>query len=449
MAESFEKNENGFTFKPVSQNGDTFTISEEDAARVRMMAMQNSNGGDDLPPEMQQALNMAGGSDDYDQKIPDNIHNAICYDEAKKNNEKYKEEIGKYTNSIIHDNATRDILDEAEKTSEIDKLSMEDLDAHLRYVSGMSFLEAISYKKKIDAEIARWKSCKSMLKAVTDLKLDDKTNRNVMLANTLDEYKMDKSVEEFNEVYDSTIDHLSKVSGKLVEIVESKKDDMGSTKFMTNEMIEVLIHKIEKLDPNGKNYEFYKKQLETVLNATKDRTNLIFMLTKFESFLKSNKVNVRRELNDNMNAFKTGQRTKTVTDLIKFFDENITANLYHMLVDTFEGDYTSAYILMSFIARIMSSEKKSSRDIWAKWFVLNISDIKSGIYDIGEPSEYLFKVRDLFLPKLQEFIKENKFRMGCAFMPSLGLNTPVNEEEPEEVEALESADLRSPRGLIN
>ena len=92
-----------------SENPQTFRVSEEEGARLRAMAMKNN--GSEMSPEMQAAMKMVNG--DYDQKVPDRVHNYICYDEARKNNEKYREEASEFTNAIVQDNATREILDEA------------------------------------------------------------------------------------------------------------------------------------------------------------------------------------------------------------------------------------------------------------------------------------------------------------------------------------------------
>ena len=169
------------TVKADPENPNTFTVSEEEAAKLRAMAMANSNA--ELTPEMQAAMGMANGN--YDQQIPDNIHNYICYDEAKKNAEKYKQEATEFTNNLVPDEATRELLDEDEANSSLSSFDFGDIDEYCEKLDGLSFLEAVSYKKKIDTEIARWKSCEGMLKAISEMKLDDSVNRELMKINAM------------------------------------------------------------------------------------------------------------------------------------------------------------------------------------------------------------------------------------------------------------------------
>lgn len=424
------------TAKVDPDNTKTFTVSEEEAARLRTMT-----------PEMQADMRMI--NNEYGQKIPDNIHNYICYDMAKKNNEKYLQESEEYTNSVISDNATKEILDEAEATSNLSQFDFGDITDYLTKLEELSFLEAVSYKKKIDAEIARWKSCESMLKAISELKLDDTTNRELMKINAMEDYKFMESVEDFESHYDENMNKLLKISNKLVSIVDAHKHEMDSTRFLTNEMVHLMEGKIAKLDPSGLNYEYNRSRMETVKNAFNDRLNLDYLKDKFEIYLKTNKNNIKKDFRDNATLLNSGRRSKVINDLIRFFNEDIVYALYERLMYIFSDDTAATYLMMGFIAKIMNTEKKTSKDVWAKVFVLNLSDIYNNIFDIdllieGEKS-YLDKVEIKFKPSITEFIKNQKLNKILINRIAFGLKTP----EKKKVESIPNEETVNPiaRGM--
>ena len=415
--------------KPDPNNPGSFTVSEEEAKRIRAMAM--SNNGSEMSPEMQAAMGMVNG--DYEQKIPNNIHNHICYDEARRNNEKYRNEANEFTNSIVQDSATREILDEAEATTNLSKFEFGDIDEYLTKLEDLSFLEAVSYKKKIDSEIARWKSCKGMLKAISDLKLDDTTNRELMKINAMEDYNFTESIDDFESHYEENLDKLNKISSKLVEIVNSHKHEMDSTKFLTEEMIHLMQVKVDKLDPTGLNYSYNLTRMENVITAFENRLNLDYLKYKLEIYLKTSKANIKRDFRENVNLINNGRRSKVINDLIRFFNEDIMYAVYERLMYAFNDDVNATYVMLGFIAKIMNTEKKTAKDVWAKVFVLNLSDIYNNIFDIecsaeGE-SSYITKVEKIFYPIISEFLKSQKMKDKINDRIAFGLKTPTKKKK--------------------
>ena len=409
---------------PASPN--TFKVSEEEAARLRAMAMNNN--GSALTPEMQAAMGMING--DYNQKIPDKVHNYICYDEARKNNEKYRDEASAFTNAIVQDNATREILDEAEATTNLSKFDFGNIDEYLIKLEDLSFLEAVSYKKKIDTEIARWKSCKSMLKAISDLKLDDTTNRELMKINAMADYNFTESIEDFESHYEENLEKLNKISIKLVEMVNSHKHEMDSTKFLTNEMIHLMHVKFDKLNSNELNYNYTKNKIKTVIEAFQHRLDLSYLRYKLEIYLKTNKNNIRRDFRDNMKIINSGKRSKVINDLIRYFNEDIVYAMYDRLMSAFSDDTNATYIMMGFIAKIMNTEKKSSKDAYAKVFVLNLSDIYNDIFDIDiENYKYMENVESSFYPIIKRFLDSQKMKEKIDNGINFSLKTPTKKKK--------------------
>ena len=391
----------------------SFTVSEEEGARLRSIAMSNSN--------------VITVPQNYN--IPDNIHNLICYDAAKKNNEKYQKESEEFTNSVISDNATKEILDEAEATTNLSQFDFGDITEYLNKLEDLSFLEAVSYKKKVDAEIARWKSCESMLKAISELKLDDTTNRELMKINAMEDYKFMESVEDFESHYDANMSKLQKISDKLVSIVDTHKHEMDSTRFLTNEMVHLMKGKLAKLDPSGMNYEYNRSRMETVKNAFENRLDLSYLKNKFEIYLKTNKNNIKKDFKDNANLLNSNRRSKVINDLIRFFNEDIVYALYNQLMGIFCGGTSETYLMMAFIAKVMNTEKKTSKDVWAKVFVLNMSDIYNDIFDIEmvDKDSYTDQVAHAFFTSAYEFVKKNSLIKVLNPSISFGLKPTVRK----------------------
>ncbi len=418
------------TAKVDPNNPNTFTVSEEEGARLRTMAMSNS--GAELTPEMQNAIDMTPSG--YNHMIPDRIHNYICYDEAKKNNEKYRQEAEEFTNSIVKDNATKEILDEAEATTNLSQFDFGDISEYLEKLEMLSFLEAVSYKKKVDSEIARWKSCESMLKAISELKLDDTANRELMKINAMEQYNFMDSIDDFETHYDENMDKLNQIATKLASMINEHKHEMDSTKFLTNEMIHLMQGKIDKLDPSGLNYQYNKSRMEIVVDAFQNRLNLDYLSNKMDIYLKTNKDNIKRDFRENAALLNNGRRSKAINDLIRFFNEDITYAIYERLMSAFHDDVNATYLMMGFLAKVMNTEKKSSRNVWVKVFALNLSDIYNNIFDI-EDASYMEKVTNTFYAKIATFLKNQKFNKSLNNGISFGLKTPVKKTQeiiPEE-----------------
>lgn len=411
-------NEKGVIINTIEDpdNPGTFRVSEEEGKRLREMAMSSEG-------------NMA----DYTDQIPDRVYNHICCDEANRNIEKYQQEAKEFTNNIVQDEATREILDEAEATTSLKAFDFGDIDEYCEKLSSLSFLEAVSFKKKIDVEIARWKSCKSMLKAVSELRVDDTVNKELMKINAMEKYDFLESIDEFESQYEENLGKLEKISSTLVSIVDSHKDEMESTRFLSNEMIHLMKVKIDKLNPSDMNYELNKRKMNIVVEAFENRLDLEYLTGKLSAYLLSSKTNIRRDLRTS----KEHRRAKFLNDLARFFSEDILYALYERLSCAFTDDMKAVYVMMGFLAKIMNSEKKTSRDVWAKVFILNLSDIYNNIFDIEELGEgecsYLMRIRDAFYPKLKEFLESQKDIKINNWEINFGVKTPSTKKKSDEI----------------
>jgi hypothetical protein len=276
-----------------------------------------------------------------------------------------------------------------------------------------------------------------MLKAISDLRMDDEVNRELMKINAMEENDFLESIDDFESNYDTNLGKLEKISSKLISIVNSHKDEMDSTKFLTDEMIHLMEGKFNKLDPEGLNYEYNKAKMETVINAFKNRRNLEYLDYKLGIYLKTSKDNIRRDFR-NCNG---NNRAKFLNDLARYFSEDILYALYERLMCAFGDDAKAVYLMMGFLAKVMNTEKKTSKDIWAKVLILNLADIYNNIFDIdlcedGEDS-YIMKINKIFYPRIKWFLNNQKGIKVNNWEINFGVRTPVKKKK-EIIESCEA-----------
>lgn len=355
--------------------------------------------------------------------IHKNIYNRISMNQALQRNEKYRQEAEEFTDSIIHDNATKEILDEAEADTNLSNFDFGDITEYLTKLETLSFLEAVSYKKKIDAEIARWKSCKSTLDMVAELQLDDTVNRELMKINAMENYQFSKTVDDFESHYTENIEKLERISEKLIAIINEHKHEMDSTKFLTDEMVHLMKNKISKLDPDNINYTYNKTRMETVVQAFENRKDFAYLEGKLKTYLKTNHNTIKKYMRDDAKLLNNGRKTKIINDLIRFFNENIVNAMFVELQLAFDDDLLAVYLMMGFIAKIMNTERKTAQDIWGKVFALNLSDINNDIFDIEEEDEtpYTDKITDVIYPILEEYLKQYRKTVKLSRATRFGL----------------------------
>ena len=178
--------------------------------------------------------------------------------------------------------------------------------------------------------------------------------------------------------------------------------------------------------------------MEIVINAFSNRLDLEYLKNKMEVYLKTNKSNIRRDLRM---AEDHRNRAKFLNDLARYFSEDILYALYAELMGTFLDDAKAVYVMMGFLAKVMNTEKKSSRDVWAKVFILNLADIYNNIFDIepelaeGEDS-YIDKIDDVFYSMITDFLSKQKDIKVSNNKIHFGVRTPKSKKK----ELIESYD---------
>ena len=126
--------------------------------------------------------------------------------------------------------------------------------------------------------------------------------------------------------------------------------------------------------------------------------------------------------------------------------------------ECFENDQVKVLSLMYFLNHICSSEAKSNNDVWVKVFMLNISDIRKGIWDLDvHYSTYLKNACDAldeYLSEIKEYLTKRKIKMNFQILAQyekiknyIPEEKKEDEEIPESSETIEESDIG--RGMSN
>ncbi len=358
-------------------------LTEEEAAPLRQM-IANGQVNNGLSPE-------------YMEKIPPKYHNQITLDCANKKVAQIKAEAQNDITLIAGTPAVSEIIkgtvDDTVVYGEYDTSS---IDNYIEKLDSLSLLECVSLKKSITGELSKLESCKTMLDAVDEMRqnfdfnapgkqvtaMDAKNagkdiNKDIMAANYLDEYGYDKDADEFKQFYATYQPKFTNLIEKIDVKIKSLKELADSTEYLTNDMVTVVDKKLRLLDQNGTNYEYKKVRLERVRDAFANRTNLDYLFNKFKNFA-MNKGSVRTMVR----AINNGSFSNITDNLRKdFTEDNLNSVIY--LMSTVLG-FTDKEIIcfIYFLNKVCGSEAKTNFNVWVKVFVLNLTDIASGFYDL-------------------------------------------------------------------
>ena len=425
-------------------DGNVPAFSQEELEQIKQQALQNVNNlqignNPQYTPEQKAALDrleqlekLKNGemSSDYEQKVPARMHNWICYDEATKNNEKLRKESEEYMQKTVGNKSVEDILDEGNYKDRLSQFDLGDISDYLEYLKGLSLFEAINLRKRIDEEYTRWKSCKNMIKAVRDLRLEDNQNRDLMLINTLNKYDFSETADQFDAVYESNMEKFEQMIKVLQEIID--KNQTQSTQFLTNELIHLIDSKSENLPEDATNREFILKKMEVIRAAFADRTDLTYLDNKYTTFLEVNKKRIRKEFKDSAKTIQSRRRTKYINDLVRLFSEKIAYGYYAEIMKCFHDDTDCVYLFTYFLMKVMQNDKQNGKNTWVKVLIMNLSDIHAGIYDIGDGSGYEDKISNTFYGVTKDFINKNKISLNC-YGTSFGLTSYTVENKTEDI----------------
>ena len=444
--------------RPINQENNQMDARSQ--AQLSALARQaKANGGN------------SGLSAEYLEKIPAKQHNMITMQSAGDKLKEMKDEMNEEIKENSGDTATSDILTDAANDHILYRdYDINTLDQYMTNIDSMSLLESISLKNSVAKELNRLESCKTMLNAVDDLRQNfdfvapgkevtmmDRKNagtdvdKKILAANYLDEYGFDENTDEFNKLYDSYQPKLKELTDKLTAHIDACSKDAASTTYMTNDFLHIIDKRLNNMKPDEMNYEYTSTRLETLKTAFSNRTDITFLKNKLQLFT-SNKTHMK-----NLAKALKGTFSGIAAKLNKNFSPITMREFVNCMEDCFENDHIKVISLLYFLNYVCSSEAKSNNDVWVKVLMLNISDIRKGIWDLNiHWSTYLKNTCDTlddYLSEIKDYLIKRKVKINPQILTQYEKvmnyvpeekkedEKPSSEETPESTEKVEAEEV--------
>lgn len=444
--------------RPINQENNQMDARSQ--AQLSALARQaKANGGN------------SGLSAEYLEKIPAKQHNMITMQSAGDKLKEMKDEMNEEIKENSGDTATSDILTDAANDHILYRdYDINTLDQYMTNIDSMSLLESISLKNSVAKELNRLESCKTMLNAVDDLRQNfdfvapgkevtmmDRKNagtdvdKKILAANYLDEYGFDENTDEFNKLYDSYQPKLKELTDKLTAHIDACSKDAASTTYMTNDFLHIIDKRLNNMKPDEMNYEYTSTRLETLKTAFSNRTDITFLKNKLQLFT-SNKTHMK-----NLAKALNGTFSGIAAKLNKNFSPITMREFVNCMEDCFENDHIKVISLLYFLNYVCSSEAKSNNDVWVKVLMLNISDIRKGIWDLNiHWSTYLKNTCDTlddYLSEIKDYLIKRKVKINPQILAQYEKvmnyvpeekkedEKPSSEETPESTEKVEAEEV--------
>ena len=193
------------------------------------------------------------------------------------------------------------------------------------------------------------------------------------------------------------------------------------------------------MKPDEINYEYTSTRLETLKNAFSHRTDYSFLLNKLRLFT-SNKTHMK-----NLAKAMNGTYSDIAAKLNKNFSPATLKEFINCMEDCFDHDQMKIISLMYFLNYVCTSEAKNNNDVWVKVFLLNISDIRKGIWDLEDDwRSYLANVCnafDTYLEMIAKYLIKRKTKISFQILAQYD---KVKNYIPEKKEEKNSEEITEP-----
>lgn len=345
------------------------------------------------------------------------------------------EEIKKTSDESI----TEDILSTTADDNIVYKnYNMTDIDKYIEKVPSMTMLEAVSLKNSVTKELERLESCHTMVKAVSEIKDNfDPANvdNKIMTANYLDTYGYEESADEFKNLYNAYQPKLTSLVEAIDKHIAECSKQAASTKYMTNDFLHIIEKKINNMKPTDMNYDYTMKKLQVLKTAFENRTDLTYLSNKLSLFIK-NKTHLK-----NLAKAMNGTFTNIGGKLRSSFTDASLNSFLNGMEAVFGQDRDAVIILIYFLDYVCATEAKTNADSWVKVFVLNITDIRRGIWDMDiHFDKYLAQVDSALYPQIEEikkYLASRKSKISSSIYSTY--STLISDIDPKPEKSEETA----------
>lgn len=309
--------------------------------------------------------------------------------------------------------------------SDSTKSNSHDFEALTGYnIEELNLLEAMSLNKSILKQLNNLKACRGMLKAVEDLvqaQGSSEINKDVMSTNYLEAYGFDDlNLEKFNELYDEYEPLLSNLQSQCTARIQSLREAGVSTQSLTDDMVYLLNKKLNGLPSGATNYEYEVNKLHRIIEAYQNRTTgmIQYFAAKIKNF--SNNKKSMRELKRAVNGTASDIAGKLISHYDKTtlasFMSTATSNISSVNDKLIGGDLTDGELiaLLYIMNRSFSKDQITNNHVWIDLMISNFVDIRTGIFDIMDPEEWLHQFKNEIKSGLSVIAAEGVTQSGIS-----------------------------------
>lgn len=264
---------------------------------------------------------------------------------------------------------------------------LSDIEEYMKRIDELSFIECAGNLREVNSTIFSIQNLKAMLDGFNkNSGNDDESVGKEIALNNIVEQSMEESglnAKEFYANYDHNIEVLEAMKKALTEKVDEARAH-NSAKYINDEMIAVLEKRIARLkESDNINKDYLLKRFNHVLEAFKERTNWKWIHSKACIMIEN-----KRTMKNLMKSIQS-YSISTLRGLCKFSSEDELKEVERS-ISILVSDINLAQCIMVILNKISLSEEKSGYDSYIKTLILNLLDIKSGIFDLCEnPNDYL------------------------------------------------------------
>lgn len=315
-------------------------------------------------------------------------------------------------------------------------ITNEEFETYMKSLDELTLLEASTLKRSVDETIQQWKLCKQALDKLGSESVDEKLNNTIVEANILKSIDLDTK-EDFIQDYGRNISRLDRIAEKLLAIIEEHKDEVDSTKYMTEQMITILNRRLGALNKEDPNYEYELKAGTTIRKTFEYRLKgsqdiIKHLATKMVSYVNTHRKEISKSIREETRLITSGVKTRAIKDLCHQFSENTIAKFMYYLRENMNDSAELVIIFTNFLAHLLKYGKSKGEDSYIKILILDFVDIYNGIYDIPNynPSEYMEFFYENITEVLGGLVESFKWIKKWCIISDLsdcGLTTPLDE----------------------
>ena len=308
-------------------------------------------------------------------------------------------------------NFPNDINSELHKIPDGGIISQQYFEKICEKMSQMNYLELTQLRRQLkvnqDELVYAKRTADQLIELKNGLSKDNNDNLTsaIIEANAQVEAGLTDDIQQFVEVYDSTMEKLDKLIQKADENIKVFDSMPKTTSYLTDNMMGVLNKNLDRLnssnDPSLKTIKIFYKVLHEIFS---NRTSTAFLVERVKE-----QKNVVTRLRDAIKKDKTGSvlesTQKKVGGLfLSMFNATQLTAIENYLQKLFNDEDTAFYLQYA-LSCFYEHEKvygKYGKHKWVEVMFMNITDICSDMYDLEGGKEYY----DQQLLKLKDAVKD-------------------------------------------